>query len=40
MLSIYEFRDDEPSTTPYPKEFAVDYVRGHAASGSGASPAD
>jgi glycosyl hydrolase family 16 len=28
MLSIYEFAG-EPSTTPYPKEFVVDYVRGY-----------
>jgi Glycosyl hydrolases family 16 len=28
MLSLYEFPDDGPTTTPYPKEFVVDYVRG------------
>jgi beta-glucanase (GH16 family) len=32
MLSIYEFPEDqgaEPTTSVYPKEFAVDYVRGY-----------
>lgn len=32
MLGIYEFPDDtasEPSTSAYPKEFTVDYVRGY-----------
>jgi hypothetical protein len=31
MVSIYEFPrgGGEPSATPYPKRFAVDYVRGY-----------
>jgi beta-glucanase (GH16 family) len=28
MVSIYEFPGGEPSATPYPKRFVVDYVRG------------
>jgi Glycosyl hydrolases family 16 len=35
MLDIYEFPEPGPSTTPYPKEFVVDYVRGSRSTESG-----